>query len=248
MTENYFFTRRSCRNFKSDQIEHELVHDILKEAVKAPTCGNMQLYSIITTQDKEQKEKLVSLHYNQPAAATSPLILTICADFKRFSDWCKINDANPGYDNFHSFLMAMTDAVILAQQITTIAELKGLGTCYLGTVTYNAKQISELLNLPELVIPVVSLAIGWPETPGEETLRLPLDAVIHQEKYHNDSKEEIQKWFAVHDDNPENHKYIQENNKKNLAQVFAEVRYPKEVNENITKNFLELLKAKDFIK
>lgn len=109
----------------------------------------MQLYSVIITRDPNKKAKLSEQHFNQPAATNSDLILTICADFNRFSRWCEISGATPGYSNFHSFITALTDAVILAQQIVTIAEMEGLGTCYLGTVTYNADAISNLLEPAE---------------------------------------------------------------------------------------------------
>lgn len=185
-----------------------------------------------------------ALHYNQPAASTAPLILTVCADFNRFTRWCEINKGDAGYDNFHSFITAMTDAVIFAQQIVTIAEMTGLGSCYLGTVTYNAKEISELLKLPDLVVPVAAIALGYPEVEGEQTDRLPVEAILNQEEYKDLTDQEINDFFAIHSDNPLNKKFIEENSKENLAQVFAEVRYPRQMNETVSKSFLELLQSK----
>ena len=246
MNENYFLTRRSCRNFKEDKIEDKLLEDIIFKASKAPTCGNMQLYSVVVTEDEERRKNLANYHYNQPAAVTAPVILTICADFNRFTRWCEINEAEAGYDNFHSFIVAMTDAVIFAQQIVTIAEQKGLGTCYLGTVTYNADEISKFLELPELVVPVASLAIGVPEKEGERTERLSINSILHKEKYNVCSDEEIRDYFRVHDEDPSNDKFIKENKKENLAQVFAEIRYPKALNEKVSESFKSLIKEKGF--
>lgn len=248
MNINYFISRRSCRNFRSVKISDKQLNDIIKQAIKAPTCGNMQLYSIVATQTPENLQKLSKYHYNQPAAVTAPLILTICADFKRFTQWCEINNAEAGYDNFHSFITAMTDAIIIAQQIVTIAEQEGLGTCYLGTVTYNAKEISEMLELPELVVPVASIALGHPEAEGEKTDRLPVNAVLHREKYHQPTAEENRQFFKIHDENIDNEKFIKENGKENLAQVFAEIRYPKKMNEEISEKFYNFLKEKKFMK
>lgn len=248
MNIDYFLKRRSCRNYSADKIELNKLEEIISLASKAPTCGNMQLYSVIVTEEKEALKKLSELHYNQPAASTAPLILTICADFNRFTRWCDINDADAGYDNFHSFIMALTDAVIFAQQIVTIAEQEGLGSCYLGTVTYNATQISELLKLPDYVVPVASISLGSKAVEGELTKRLPLDAILHKEVYRNDSDEKISKLFSIHDSDAQNVKFIQENGKKNLAQVFAEVRYPRNVNEKISEDFIRLLKQKGFLK
>lgn len=214
--------------------------------MKAPTCGNMQLYSVIVTRDEAKKEELSKFHFNQAAAVTAPVILTVCADFNRFTRWCEINDADAGYNNFHSFITAMTDALIFAQQIVTIAELEGYGTCYLGTVTYNAKEISQLLKLPDLVVPVASLSIGEIDKEGEQTERLPLRAIIHEEEYRKEGDTEIQEYFEVHDTNPVNEIFIKENGKNNLAQVFAEVRYPRAMNEKVSESFFNLLQEKGF--
>ena len=248
MSENYFLSRKSCRNFKGDAIGIKRLEEIIEKAAKAPTCGNMQLYSVIVTQDKEMKNKLSEQHFNQPASSSAPVILTICADFNRFTRWCELNNADAGFDNFHSFITAMTDAVIFAQQIVSVAEMEGFGTCYLGTVTYNAKEISELLELPELVVPVVALAIGLPETQGEQTQRLPLDAIIHNEKYRKDSDLKISDFFRIHTEDPANTRFIKENNKENLAQVFSEIRYPRHLNESVSDSFEAILKEKGFIK
>lgn len=248
MNENYFLKRRSIRHYKSEKISESDIDEILAMAAKAPTCGNMQLYSVIVTQEEDNLKKLSTLHYNQPAASTAPVILTICADFNRFTKWCEENDAEAGFDNFHSFITAMTDAVIYAQQIVTVAEMKGLGSCYLGTVTYNAKEFSELLKLPDLVVPVASVSIGVADEEGEETKRLPSEGYVFYEKYRDRDGEEVQEIFKVHSDNPENEKFIKESGKENLAQVFSEVRYPKEMNEKLSQNFIELLKEKGFLK
>lgn len=247
MNENYFLNRRSCRFYKDEPVDPNLLEDILIKACKAPTCGNMQLYSVIETKEPERLKALAKFHYNQPAAATAPVILTVCADFNRFTRWCEINKADAGYNNFHSFITAMTDAVIFAQQIVTIAEREGLGSCYLGTVTYNAEEISQLLKLPSLVVPVASLSLGYIDKEGEKTDRLPINAILHHEEYRKDSDSEITELFKIHDLNPENEKFIEENGKQNLAQVFAEIRYPRETNEKISKSFYKLLQDKGFV-
>lgn len=247
MEKDYFSNRVTVRNYKKKEIPEELLDNILERAMRAPTCGNMQLYSVIVTRDKDRLQRLAKEHFNQPAAAGADVILTICADFNRFTQWCEASDAKPGYNNFHSFMMALTDAVIYAQQVVTIAESEGLGTCYLGTVNYNAKQISELLELPELVMPVASLSLGYPQEIPAMPERLPLDAIRHKETYRNDSKDEIVELFRSKDEFPDNRKFVEENAKASLAQVFTDIRYPESVNTEVTKTFLSLLKEKGFM-
>jgi nitroreductase len=174
-------SHKTIRKYSDKSIPDLLLKGIIDTASRASTTGNMQLYSVVITRDLSIKDKLIPLHFNQPVARSAPILLTICADFNRFSKWCLFNDANPGYGNFLSFLTASTDALLFAQNICVAAEDKGLGICYLGTSTYNAKEIIEVLNLPKLAFPIATLAIGWPAENPVRADRLPLRAIIHNE-------------------------------------------------------------------
>lgn len=243
-----FKTRRSVRKYSDREVSRELLDSILEAAMKAPTCGNMQLYSVIVTRSEEGKKALAPAHFNQPMVTTAPVVLTVCADFNRFTHWCELSDADPGYDNFLSFMNAMADASVFAQQIVAGAESEGLGTCYLGTVTYNADKISDILGLPDLCVPVACITLGWPAEEGVETERLPLGAIVHEEHYRSDSDDEIIDLFKAKDDYGPNRKFIEENGKRTLAQVFTDVRYPRAMNEDFSRTFLDLLRAKRFLK
>lgn len=246
--DKYFNNRRSCRKFSGREVSDELLDAIFRGAMHAPTTGNMQLYSVIVTRDKERKAMLCEQHFNQPASTGADVLLTICADFNRFTKWCELSDADPGYDNFLSFITAMTDAVILTQQIVTIAEMEGLGTCYLGTVNYNAGKISELLELPDLVVPVTTIAVGYPDGDAEISERLEPAAWVHKEVYRKDSDDDVIEMFKVKDDYEVNKKFVEENNKKTLAQVFTDIRYPRSMNEPVSETLLEVIREKGFLK
>ena len=248
MDMEYFSKRATVRNYEKRHIPESLLDDILERAMRAPTCGNMQLYSVVVTRDPEKLARLAKEHFNQPASTGADVILTICADFNRFTEWCEASGAKPGYDNFHSFMMALTDAVIYAQQVVTIAEMEGLGTCYLGTVNYNARQISDLLELPDLVVPVASLSLGYPADVAAQCERLPLAAIKHTESYRKDTPEEVVELFKAKDEFPDNRKFVEENGKESLAQVFTDIRYPESVNLSVSESFIQLLKDKGFLK
>lgn len=245
---DYFSKRHTIRRYTDRPVSDELLYSILEDAMRAPTCGNMQLYSVVVTRDTEMKQRLAPAHFNQPCARECAVMLTICADYYRFTRWCEVSGADPGYDNFLSFISAMTDATIFAQQIVTIAEMKGLGTCWLGTVTYNAGKISEILELPKMVVPVATLTLGWPAEQPEPVERLPLTAVMHSERYRDDCDDEIITLFKAKDEFPANAKYVEENGKENLAQVFTDCRYPRAMNEEFSLTFLQLLREKGFLK
>ena len=178
MNMNFFFNRKTIRKYKSEAIPSDTIERMLDAAAQSPTTGGMQLYSVVITTDKSIKEELAKSHFNQPAATGAPMLLTFCADFNRFIKWCELSNAKPGFDNFQSFVAAFLDATIFAQQFCTIAEMNGLGCCYLGTTTYNAPQIAKTLNLPQYVVPIVTLSVGIPDDDSAKSERIPLQGII----------------------------------------------------------------------
>ncbi|MCK4989814.1 MAG: nitroreductase family protein, partial [Bacteroidales bacterium] len=217
----------SIRKYKDKKVPGELLHSILEAGTRASTTGNMQVYSIIATTDDTIKEELAPCHFNQPMIKQAPLVLTFCADFNRFSRWCTLRRAEPGYDNLLSFFTAAIDALLVAQNVCIAAEDQGLGICYLGTTTYTAGKIIEVLDLPVGVVPVTTVTIGYPDEEPDLTDRLPLEAVVHMERYHDYSDEDIDRHYREKELITTYQEFVKENNKETLAQVFTEVRYKK---------------------
>lgn len=243
---SYFDTRATVRRYSDKPVPHELINSLLASAAHAPTTGNMQLYSVIVTTSTEGKEALSPAHFNQPQVKNAPVVLTFCADFHRFCRWCEERDAKAGYDNFQSFVTAMIDTVILAQQFVTLAELSGLGTCYLGTTTYNAPQIAEALSLPDMVIPVTTVTVGWPEEKGEDCGRIPPAAFIHQETYSGYDAQRINDIYSEKEARQDSAKFVAENNKQTLAQVFTDVRYTREANTYFSQIYRDFINRHGF--
>ena len=238
---------RTIRKYSDKNIDDALLNEILEAGVRASTTGNMQVYSIVVTRDKEKKKELAPFHFGQPMVTNAPVVLTFCADFNRFNKWCEQRNAKPGYDNFLSFMTAAIDALLVAQNVCVAAESKGLGICYLGTTTYMADKIIEQLNLPKGVVPITTVTVGYPaEDPGL-TDRLPLDAVVHYESYKDYSSVDIDKYYLGKENLEENKAFVKENNKENLAQVFTDVRYKKADNEHFSKVLLDVLKKQEFL-
>lgn len=246
MDRNFFLNRRTIRKYTSEKISDETLCEMIEEASHAPTTGNMQLYSVVTTRTQEGKAKLSPAHFSQPSVMGCDVVLTFCADFNRFVKWCEASDAQPGYDNFQSFMTAVLDTALFAQQFCTIAEMRGYGCCYLGTTTYNAPQISEALNLPDRVVPVTTITLGVPAEEAQLSDRLPVDAILHHECYNNYNDISIREFYAEKETRDDSRKFVTENNKSTLAQVFTDVRYTKEANETFSKIYLDFIKSKRF--
>lgn len=239
-------TRRSIRKFKVDEVSDEVLNPLFEKAFRSSTTGNMQLYSVVITRDKAQKEKLAPAHFNQPAYANAPMVITFCADFNRFTKWCEQRNATPGYNNAESFACAAIDTVIAAQTFCVAAEEAGLGICYLGTTTYNPDQIAEVLQLPKLVVPIVTLSVGYPAEDPQCSDRLPIEAIVHQERYKDYTKEDIDRIYAEKESLEENKKFVEENHKENLAQVFTDIRYTKKDMEFFSQKLLDFIQKQGF--
>ena len=244
---NHINTRRTIRKYKSVDISDTLLRRLLSQASRTQTMGNLQLYSVVVTRSAEMKKRLANAHFNQPMVTEAPVVLTICADFRRTTDWCLQRDANPGYDNFLSFINAASDALLFTQTFCNLAEEEGLGCCYLGTTVYMPQTIIDTLHLPRLVMPVATITLGWPDENPPLTDRLPLEAFVHQETYADYSPERINLSYAEKEQMEENLHFVRINNKKTLAQVFTDCRYTKADNEAMSAGLLETLKRQGFL-
>lgn len=249
MTNNneYFLNRRTIRAYSNREVPQSVIDDLLLKASHAPTTGNMQLYSAIVTRSAEGKARLAPAHFGQPQVEGASVVITFCADFNRFSRWCEDRQAVPCYDNFQSLMAAMLDTVAFAQQFNTLAEMAGLGVCWLGTTTYNAREIAEALELPKLVVPVITLTVGYPANEGEEVGRLPLEAIVHNEKYQAYTYGRIDELYAEKEAREDSRRFVAENGKETLAQVFTDIRYPRANNELFSVKFLDFLKDSGFL-
>ena len=238
---------RSIRKYKNTPISKEILDNILEAAFRTSTTGNMQVYSIIVTQDEERKKELHKLHFGQDMVLQAPVLLTFNADFNRFNKWCEQRKAEPGYDNFLSFFTASIDALIAAQNATIAAEAQGLGVCYLGTTTYQAGKLVDFFNLPKGVVPVTTLVIGYPDEQPALVDRLPARGIVHYEEYQDYSNADIDEVYSEKEGLEETKKLLEENNLETLAQIFTQNRYPKQMNVDFSKLFLEIIEKQGFM-
>ncbi len=240
--------RRTIRKYTQQPVSDELLNRLIEDASRTQTMGNLQLYSVVVTRSAAMKEMLAPAHFCQPMVTQAPVVLTICADFRRTSDWCLQRQASPGYDNALSFLNAATDALLFTQTFCCLAEEAGLGICFLGTTVYQPQAIIATLDLPELVFPVATLTVGWPAEHPDQTDRLPLQAIVHRETYSAFTPERIDACYSNRESLPENKHFVEVNNKETLAQVFTDVRYTRKDNEAMSEGLLAALTGQKFLR
>ena len=244
---DFIKNRRSVRRYAARPVEEGLLRSLLEEAERTQTMGNLQLYSVVVTRSDEMKRRLAPCHFNQPMVTGAPVVLTFCADYHRTSEWCRCRQADPGYDNFLSFLNAATDALLYCQTFCTLAEAAGLGLCFLGTTVYRPQDIIDTLRLPQLVFPVATITLGWPDEAPAQTDRLPLSAILHEETYQPVTPQTIDRDYAAKEALSENLEFQRINHKATLAQIFTDIRYTRRDCESMSQGLLDALRRQGFL-
>ncbi len=240
-------TRRTIRRYAEKDVDEALLTELLELSARTQTMGNLQLYSVVVTRSEEGKKALAPAHFNQPMVTQAPVVLTVCADFRRTTRWCEERKANPGYDNFLSFMNAATDALLYTQTFCNLAEDRGLGLCFLGTTVYMPEMIIDALKLPQLVMPVATLTVGWPDENPQLTDRLGVAAFVHNEQYHDYSSADIDRHYAAKEALEENINFCKINEKETLAQIFTDIRYTKKDNEAMSEGMMRALRRQGFL-
>ena len=240
-------TRRSIRQYSEREVSEELLNRLMTEAARTQTMGNLQLYSVVVTRSAEMKARLAPAHFNQPMVTGAPVVLTVCADFNRTTQWARCRKANPGYDNFLSYQNAAIDALLYTQTLCNLMDEEGLGYCYLGTTVYMPQMIIDTLQLPRLVMPVATLTVGWPAEEPPLSDRLPLESFVHQETYRDYTPEDIDTYYMYKEQLEENRRFCEINHKETLAQIFTDIRYTRKDNEAMSATLLETLKKQGFL-
>ena len=240
-------TRRTIRKYSDQEVSEELLNRLMTEAARTQTMGNLQLYSVVVTRSSEMKQRLAPAHFNQPMVTQAPVVLTICADFHRTTRWCQECKANPGYDNFLSFQNAAIDALLYTQTLCNLMDEEGLGYCYLGTTVYMPQQIIDVLQLPQLTMPVATLTVGWPAEEPPLSDRLPLESFVHSETYRDYTPDDIDTYYHYKEQLEENRHFCEINQKETLAQIFTDIRYTRKDNEAMSEGLLAALKHQGFL-
>lgn len=209
-------TRRTIRQYSNREVSQELLNRLMTEASRTQTMGNLQLYSVVVTRSAEKKQQLAPAHFNQPMVTKAPVVLTVCADFNRTSVWARNRKAVPGYDNFLSFVNAGIDALLFTQTLCNLMDEEGLGYCFLGTTVYMPQMIIDTLHLPQLVMPVATITVGWPAEEPPLSDRLPLESFVHEETYKDYMAQDIDTYYQYKEQLAENRHFCEINKRKRL--------------------------------
>jgi nitroreductase len=206
-TINVIQQRRSVRAYQDQPIERETVNRIIQAAMRAPTAGNMMLYSIVEIADQAIKEKLAQSCDNQPFIARAPLVLLFLADYQRWVDffiasdvegYCAMTGKEMRWPGEGDLLLACCDALIAAQTAVIAAESLGIGSCYIGDIMEQYEYHKELLDLPQYVFPITMVCFGYSKTGEKQKLtpRFGQEYIHFKDRYERLGKAALGKMFA----------------------------------------------------
>ena len=176
-------SHRSIRKFTAQPIDDAMLAEIVACGQAAASSSNIQAGTVIRVRDAEVRARIAEVSGNQEYIVSCAAFLVFCADLHRARLACGMQGGTfvPGMTEH--FIIATADVALLAQNCVVAAESMGLGTCYIGSIRNRPEVISELLGLPEQVYPVFGLCVGWPDQDPERKPRLPLPAVLMEERY-----------------------------------------------------------------
>jgi nitroreductase len=188
--------RRSARNFKDQEIPENVIEQLVDAANNAPSGGNIQPISIILVRETEARKELAKMVGDQPWVKNAPLSMIFCIDFYRLKRWSSMSDTEyKGEKSLHSFLIAYADLMCSAQNVVILAQSHGLGSVYIGTILQAIDASREYFSIPEHVLPMMVLSLGYPKSVPKRIPKLKREVIAHRERYRILSDDEIKRAF-----------------------------------------------------
>ena len=201
--------RKSMRAYEQREIDPDVKAAILQATLRAPTAGNMMLYSVIDVTDQTIKDRLAVTCDDQPFIARAPLIWLFLADYQRWQDYfmsCSVDkicaDKNEPMRNpaEGDLFLACCDALIAAQNAVIAAESFGVGSCYIGDIMEQYETHKALFNLPQYVFPICMLCFGYPTNQQKgraQSERFDQKFIVFENSYHHLGMDEFDEMFQA---------------------------------------------------
>ncbi|MFM1892062.1 MAG: oxygen-insensitive nitroreductase [Pseudomonadota bacterium] len=187
---------RSVRQYTGEPIAESLLEEIVRAGQAAASSSFIQAYSVVRVTRTEARRAIAAAAGGQAWIEQAAEFLVFCADLRRLDAACRHAGAGPleGYAE-HS-LAAVVDVALLAQNVLLAAESAGLGGVYIGGIRNAPQVVVAQLALPDLVLPVFGMCLGWPAAAPEVKPRLPLQLILHQDRYRDPDEAQLAAYDA----------------------------------------------------
>ena len=242
--------RKSLRSYAHKEVSREIKDEIIHAAMRAPTAGNMMLYSMLEVEDQSKKERLVVSCDHQPFIAKSPFVLIFLADYQRTFDhfmhsgveeYCRREGKIIRTPAEGDFLLACNDALIAAQNSVVAAESLGLGSCYIGDIMENYEIHRDMFNLPDYVFPVTMICYGYPKdeyAEQEPMIRFEQEFVHFKDSYRQLDADDFKKMY-----DPFEKKLFKNVQYKNNADNLGQHMYSRKFDSDFSREMSRSVKA-----
>jgi len=246
--------RKSVRAYEDREVDRAVKDAIIAATLRAPTAGNMMLYSIIEVQDQSIKDTLAETCDHQPFIAKAPFILVFLADYQRWVDYfevsgvaelCAQKGAPLRKPQEGDLLLACCDALIAAQTAVIAAESLGLGSCYIGDIMERYEEHKALFNLPQYTFPICMACFGYPtaqQREREQPGRFDKQTIVSENRYTRLEQEALEALFL------ERQKRIfgereEVQGARNLGQLMYTRKFDADFTHEMTRSVRAMLRA-----
>jgi nitroreductase len=174
---------RTQRRYTDQPIAPALLRLLCACALSAPSKSDLQQCDILIVDDAITRTAIGDLIPDMPWIVAAPVFLVFLANGRRLKRIAELREKPFPNDHLDQFFNAAVDAGIALATFIRAAEAVGLGCCPISVIRDHAARVSELLALPERVIPVAGMSVGWPAEAGHISPRLSLDVTLHRNRH-----------------------------------------------------------------
>lgn len=248
-TLDIIFSRTSLRRYDEKPISDEDLDYIKSAIIKAPTAGNMAMYSVLVIKDEDKKKTLSKTCDNQEFIGKAPVVMIFLADMNKiykYMDCCDVEDYAKKHDidyvkgDMASLFLSISDTMIAAQNAVIAGESLNIGSCYIGDIMENYETHRTLLNLPDNVFPIGMLTLGYYPQGYKRVYRPRFDDkyIFFEESYKDLVKEDYEDMYS------DKEKLVNEDvhGVKNFGQLLFKKKFGNEFFGEMNRSIEEILK------
>jgi nitroreductase/FMN reductase [NAD(P)H] len=174
---------RVHRRYTDKPVKPDLLRLLCACALSAPSKSDLQQGDILIVRDSVKIEAIAKLIPDMPWIATAPVFLIFLGNGRRIPQIAAWRGKPFPNDRLDLFFNAAVDAAIVLSQFIRAAEAAGLGCCPISVIRDHAQTIADMFALPQKVVPVAGMCVGWPAEESGISARLPLAVRLHEERF-----------------------------------------------------------------
>jgi nitroreductase len=175
-------SRRVHRRYLDTPVDPDLLRLLCACALSAPSKSDLQQADIVIL-DKPEQMTIADLIPDQPFIRTAPAFLVFLANGRRLPEIANMRGKPFPNDHLDQFFNTAVDSGIVLATFLAAADAVGLGTCPISVIRDHSQKVSDMLKLPQRVIPVAGMCVGWPSEKGHISARLGLESTVHHGKH-----------------------------------------------------------------